>query len=110
MKAHPYGAAAKRATANPRSLLSQISAIVPPARANGPEPKKPQRKRETSSVPIFFASAQGMLKTGRSHVMSDSVMGSAYNDKDTYGCRRETALPRTAVARATRSVHARQSD
>lgn len=29
---------------------------------NGAEPKKAARKRQTSSVSMFFASAQGMLK------------------------------------------------
>jgi hypothetical protein len=57
-----YGAAAKIAIANPLSSGPQTSAMVPPARVSGAEPKNPHRKRETSKQPMFGASAQGMLK------------------------------------------------
>ena len=56
------GAAAKSAIANPRSLLSQTSDIVPPASVRGAEAKIPQKKRQMRSVWIFLATAQGMLK------------------------------------------------
>lgn len=59
----PQGAAANNAIANPRSLLSQISEMVPPASVKGAEANRPQKKRQIKSVWMFFATAHGMLKT-----------------------------------------------
>ena len=59
----PYGAAAKSAIAKPRSSLSQISEMVPPASVSGADAKKPARKRQIRRVWIFFATAQGIINT-----------------------------------------------
>ena len=58
----PYGAAANRAIAKPRSLLSHTSEIVPPASVRGADAKIPQKKRHMRSVSMFLATAQGIMK------------------------------------------------
>lgn len=47
---------------SPRSSGPQTSAMVPPARVRGAEPKNPQRNREARRHPILGARAHGMLK------------------------------------------------
>jgi len=56
------GAAENAAMGTPRSSLRQRSARVPPTRVMGAEKAIPSMARQTMRVPMFLATAQGMMK------------------------------------------------
>ena len=56
------GAAENAAMGTPRSSFLHISASVPPTRVMGAEKAIPSMARQTRRVPIFLATAQGMMK------------------------------------------------
>jgi hypothetical protein len=57
------GAAEKTAMGTPRSSFFQRSASVPPTSVIGAEKAIPSMSRQTSKVPMFFDTAQGMINT-----------------------------------------------
>lgn len=57
------GAAEKAAMGTPRSSLRHRSARVPPTRVMGAEKAMPSMARQTMRVPMFLATASGMMKT-----------------------------------------------
>ena len=81
----PYGAAAKRAMAKPRSSLSQTSEIVPPASVRGADAKMPQKNRHIRSVWMFLATAQGIMKTAAARAPVRNVVSKCgYGGERTY--------------------------
>jgi hypothetical protein len=57
------GAAEKAAIGTPLSSFLHRSASVPPTKVIGAEKARPSMARQTMRVPIFLATAQGMMKT-----------------------------------------------
>jgi hypothetical protein len=57
------GAAEKAAMGTPRSSLRQRSARVPPTSVMGAEKAMPSIALQTIRVPMFLATAHGMMKT-----------------------------------------------
>lgn len=57
------GAAEKAAMGTPRSSFRHISASVPPTRVMGAEKAIPSMVLQTMRVPMFFATAHGIMKT-----------------------------------------------
>lgn len=65
------GAALNAAMGIPRSSALQRSARVPPTRTIGPLNATPSMSRQTRSVPMFGATAQGMINiTATSNVLA----------------------------------------
>ena len=57
------GAAENAAMGTPRSSVFHISAKVPPTSVIGAEKAIPSMARQTRRVPMFWETAQGMMKT-----------------------------------------------